>query len=475
MKTSIWWIRRDLRIQNNPTLLEAISQSDFLLPLYILDPALLERKADKRICFLYQALDSLHQNLKELGSGLIIRAGNPHEVMRSINDEVHPDMIFAEEDYSPYARKRDIQIAEILPLYLVHGLSVFPPGLIVKNTGCPYTVFSHYRNAWKSLPLPGVSAHSPMIDRVPPMPAQEISSISLPPYHEIPGFKASEAQAHARLKTFLDQDILTYKDNRDRMDLDGTSQLSPYLRLGLISSGYIYETTNELRRRSDYTDQIQIDAWLNELIWREFYISILHHFPGVLKQSFRKDLRYIQWSNDESEFSAWKEGMTGYPIVDAGMRQLSQTGWMHNRARMITASFLTKDLLVNWQKGEEWFMQQLIDGDPATNNGGWQWVSGVGTDAAPYFRIFNPVRQGEKFDPTGAYIRKWIPELSHLPNPYIHKPWLTPIDILQNAGIQIGRDYPAPIIDHNQRRKATLGAFRTGEKYSTMNNCREKA
>ena len=206
--------------------------------------------------------------------------------------------------------------------------------------------------------------------------------------------------------------VLTVKD-RDRMDLNGTSNLSPYLRFGLISARKLAFFARDFVDHSENAEaKISAETWLNELIWRDFYYSILDNFPFVLKRAFRESLNHIPWRNSHNDFDAWKNGLTGYPIVDAGMRQLLETGWMHNRARMITASFLTKDLLINWQEGEKWFMEQLIDGDPACNNGGWQWCAGTGTDAAPYFRIFNPIIQGKKFDPTGIFIRRWIPELA---------------------------------------------------------------
>jgi deoxyribodipyrimidine photo-lyase len=201
------------------------------------------------------------------------------------------------------------------------------------------------------------------------------------------------------------------------------------------------------------------ETWLNELIWREFYINILHHFPRVRGHSFRSEYDRIGWDNEQTAFTAWCEGRTGYPVVDAAMRQLAQTGWMHNRARMIVASFLVKDLLIDWRWGERWFMQHLVDGDPAANNGGWQWVAGTGTDAAPYFRVFNPVLQGQKFDPQGAFVRRWLPELNQVPDKFVHHPWTMPMEEQQKAGCLIGPDYPAPIVDHGQARQRALAAF----------------
>jgi deoxyribodipyrimidine photo-lyase len=202
------------------------------------------------------------------------------------------------------------------------------------------------------------------------------------------------------------------------------------------------------------------ETWLNELIWREFYMSILHHYPAVLEQEFRQDLRAIPWFNDRADFAAWCEGRTGYPAVDAAMRQLAQTGWMHNRARMIVASVLVKDLLVDWRWGERFFMRHLLDGDPAANNGGWQWTAGVGTDAAPYFRVFNPVLQAAKFDPDGSYVRRWVPELVSVPARFIHEPWKMPADEQRRAGCIMGKDYPAPVVDHAWARERVLAAYR---------------
>ena len=287
-----------------------------------------------------------------------------------------------------------------------------------------------------------------------------LDSAPIPKSEPLPGFPAGEGKARQRLQSFTHNCIGSYTNDRNRLDLDGTSALSPYLRFGMLSAHQAWASARETLAQAETSEARRgIETWINELIWREFYNAILYHFPDVRKHAFRPAMRNIVWRNAKDDLSAWQTGHTGYPIVDAAMRQLLHTGWMHNRGRMIAASFLVKDLLINWQEGERWFMQHLVDGDPAANNGGWQWTAGVGTDAAPYFRIFNPILQSKKFDPQGAYIRHWVPELTQVPDKYIHEPWLMPSDVQQASACKIGKDYPLPIVDHQQARQRTLEAY----------------
>jgi deoxyribodipyrimidine photo-lyase len=276
-------------------------------------------------------------------------------------------------------------------------------------------------------------------------------------------FSPGEAEASRRLSTFVEGDnppVYGYADGRNRLDVTGTSGLSPYLRFGMISARQAVLAALAAIDAAPHAQARQgAEKWLNELIWREFYVDILYHFPHVRGASFRPAYDEIPWENDETVFLAWCRGRTGYPVVDAAMRRLILTGWMHNRARMIAASFLVKDLLVDWRWGERWFMQHLVDGDPAANNGGWQWTAGTGVDAAPYFRIFNPVTQGQKFDPQGAFVRRWLPELSHVPDRFIHQPWTMPVEEQRKAGCSIGEDYPTPIVDHAWAREQVLSAY----------------
>ena len=462
MKTAVWWVRRDLRLSDNQALAAALRQAEQVLHVFVLDPKLLDSPfmSEKRLAFLYAGLGALDGDLRARGSYLVIRSGDPVQVLAELQREVGAEALFAEADYSLYARRRDQQAAGALPLQLLPGVSVHPPEAVVKADGTPYTVFTPFSKVWLAQPWTGRPLPAP--ERVPT--PGGVWSEFIP---ERPGlssdspFRAGETEAQRRLAAFSEQAISDYGEARNRMDLAGTSGLSPYLRFGMLSARQAVEAARQAEERAmDRTARRGAETWLNELIWREFYIAILYHFPFVRQTAFRPALRNIPWINNAQDFAAWCEGRTGYPVVDAAMRQLLQTGWMHNRARMISASFLTKDLLVDWRWGERYFMQHLIDGDPAANNGGWQWTAGTGTDAVPYFRVFNPVLQSIKFDPQGVYIRRFVPELSHVADEFIHRPWEMPVDIQKRAGCVIGKDYPEPIIDHQMARERVLVAYK---------------
>lgn len=461
MKTALWWIRRDLRLSDNQALAEALRQAGTVIPVFILDPKLLasDYVGPARLAFLFDGLRTLDSKLREQGSRLILREGDPLEVLTTLCLESQAEGIFAEEDYSPYARQRDQKIALTLPLHLLPGITVFPAQMLTKANGEPYTVFTPFSRMWRSLPASGRPLPAP--ERLPVVP--ELPSLEIPGTPNQPldhSFKAGEEQAQKRLNDFIDNGIFEYAMLRNRMDLEGTSQLSPYLRLGMLSARQAFWAARQASDSAKTSKEREgVETWLTELIWREFYTSILYYFPFVRGTAFKADLRSIHWRDDPDGLAAWQTGKTGYPVVDAALRQLNTSGWMHNRARMITASFLTKDLLIDWREGERYFMHRLLDGDPASNNGGWQWTAGTGTDAAPYFRVFNPILQGQKFDPLGNYVRRWVPELEKVPANYIHSPWIMPIETQKQVGCLVGRDYPTPIVDHAMARKRVLLAY----------------
>jgi deoxyribodipyrimidine photo-lyase len=471
MTTALWWIRRDLRLTDNQALAAALAHADRVIPVFVLDPTLLDSPyvGPKRVAFLLGGLRRLDEDLRAQGSRLIVRRGDPQDELTALLNKCGAEAIFTEEDFTPYARQRDSGVAKRLPLHLTGGRIVHPPGTVLKADGTPYTVFTPFRRRWKTLPPPQASVIPPAPERLPMPP--EMGSLPIPVEPMLPStvpFPPGEAEAQRRLSAFVrgdDPPIYRYAEARDRLDVDRTSRLSPYLHLGMVSSRQAVVTAlDAMATAPDAKAREGAETWLHELIWCEFFVHILYHFPHVLQQSFRANLQAIPWENDEEAFAAWCEGRTGYPVVDAGMRQLAQTGWMHNRARMIVASFLVKDLLIDWRWGERYFMQHLVDGDSASNNGGWQWTAGTGTDAAPYFRVFNPVLQGKKYDPKGAYVRRWLPELARVPDRLIHQPWKMPLDVQQKAGCIIGRDYPAPIVDHAWAREQTLAAYAQARK-----------
>ncbi len=473
MKVAIWWIRRDLRLADNPALTAALAQTEVVIPLFILDPALWKTPstAPTRATFLLDGLRRLDDELRQCGSSLVVRRGEPSQVLVALIAEIQPRpsslLLFAEEDYSPYARRRDAAVrnAQILPVHLVHGLTLLHPTSVLKADGTPYTVFTPFSRAWEKRVQAQTIACLPAPSHIPSLAG--ISSLPLP---ENPSqaetllLPAGEAHAQQRLSAFTrlpDAPIYTYAQQRDLLAEPGTSFLSPYLRFGMLSARQAYLAgMSALQFSPESSAQRSTYVWLNELIWREFYQSITYHFPEVHRTSFRRAFRAMKWNNNPQDFAAWCNAATGYPVVDAAMHQLLHSGWMHNRARMLTASFLTKDLLVDWRWGERWFMQHLLDGDPAANNGGWQWCAGTGTDAAPFFRIFNPISQGKRFDPHGNYVRRWLPQMRNVPDEYVHEPWRMPPALQHQLGCILGKDYPLPIVEHAWARQRALALWR---------------
>ncbi len=468
MPVSIVWFRRDLRLADNPALDAALAQSREILPLFIIDPHLWQGKrySQTRSAFMIENLKSLRTCLRSIGSDLIIRRGLPAEVFQQLCEEFQVSTVYAESDITPYARERDRFIAARFPLRLIGNVMHHPPEDLLTSTGTPYKVFTAFLRRWKQLPSlsPSDLIPRPSIIQtprgIPSDPLPEIPIGSLPD----PGLPAGEQAAQAQLSEFttgMNPQVYRYSQFRDRPDLDLTSHLSPYLHFGLISTRQtIASAYRAIEHASSQQGKQSAESWLNELIWRDFYRYILYHYPEALIQPFRLQYQHLQWSNDCQDFEAWKYGRTGFPFIDAAMRQLLNTGWMHNRSRMVTASFLVKNLLCDWRWGETWFMQNLLDGDSASNNGGWQWVAGTGTDAVPYFRIFNPITQSQKFDPEGSYIKRWVPELINLPLEFIHTPWKMSLQEQATFGCKMGKDYPFPIINLPYSRQRALEVFK---------------
>lgn len=458
---NLWWVRRDIRLQDNLALDEACKNADFLIPIFIIEPDLMENAAPKRRAFLLNALADLDNKLKSMGSRLIVQKGPANNAFHKLKEQFREIAIFAHEDFSPFARQRDHEVAQSFTLHKFPGVVIRHPNTILKNDGDPYVVYTPYKNKWyeNHLPTPADCLPEPL--QLPPLP-KDVFSMNLPSVDSPEYFPPTNKEAQQRLQSFLGEGIHHYQSLRDRMDMDGTSSLSPYFRFGLLSTreAFAQAQVAYIQAKTE-AGRSEIRTWMDELVWREFYTAIMYHFPYVLTGPFREAYKRVPWRIAPADLEAWQQGETGFPIVDACMHQLLKTGWMHNRGRMIVASFLTKDLLINWQKGEDWFMANLVDGDPAANNGGWQWSAGTGTDAAPYFRIFNPILQGQKFDPEGEFIGQWVPELRNLPAKYRHEPWKMADEDAKKVAFKLGKDYPQRIVDHRFARQRALDAYKS--------------
>lgn len=449
-KTALVWFRRTLRLDDNTGLLTALAQNQSLVPVFVLDPRILARPdtGERRVAFLYDALRALDRELRARGSYLVVRYGEPLEELRRLVAETGATALHHSREYEPAGMTRDTRVAAGLgvPCFCHSDLLLSEPESIQSKAGTPYTVFTPYFRVWQEQAF-AVPRPAPKYIPTPP----GISSEPLPESAALlPG---GEKAALDRLKAFSSGALAGYDTGREFPAEQGTSQLSAYLKLGILSPRRALEAARLSPQSSGR------DAWVRQLAWRDFYYQILWNFPHVAEGCFKRGFDAIEWKNDEVLWGAWLRGETGYPIVDAAMRQLALTGQMHNRARMIVASFLTKDLLCDWRQGERYFMQQLLDGDLAANNGGWQWAAGTGTDAQPYFRIFNPVSQGEKFDPDGAYVKQWCPELKRVPAKWVHKPWELSLNEQAAVNCVVGRDYPARIVEHSQQRTKALELY----------------
>lgn len=425
-KVNIFWFRRDLRLEDNAGLYHALNGNNKVLPIFIFDRAILkdlEDKKDRRVQFIHKSLCDIQKKLKESGSSLFVIHGEVQDIMDALVQRLNIEAVYANHDYEPYARKRDEHVKALLNRSSIDFKTfkdqvVFEKNDVLKPDGEPYTIYTPYRKKWQELLRAEDIKSYPsedLIDHFLSTKPQDLPGL------ESLGFRTSNESFPTKE---IDENLIkTYHKNRDYPALDATTRLSVHFRFGTVS------IRKQVRKALELNE-----TWLGELIWREFFMMILYHFPRVVDHCFKTKYEAVKWRNNPDEFSLWCEGKTGYPIVDAGMRELNQTGYMHNRVRMVTASFLTKHLLIDWRWGERYFAKKLLDYDLSANNGNWQWAAGCGCDAAPYFRIFNPYTQQEKFDRNREYIKKWVPE-------------------------QDTEDYPGPMVNHKMARERALSAY----------------
>jgi deoxyribodipyrimidine photo-lyase len=440
------WLRRDLRLADQPALAEAAARGP-VVPVFVVDPRL-HGRAERREAWIAATLAALDADLRRRGAGLIVRRGEPAAELVRVARAAGAGGVWWNRDYTPYARARDVAVdaacraAGLEPRAFADAV-LTEPGDVTPARGGFYTVFTPFYHAWLAR------------DRVPPAPAPARlttgPALDAGPRPEaarddLPG--AGEAAARAALDAFVRGALGTYADARDRLDAEPTSRLSPYLRVGAITPRQVHAAVTAAAARSPGLARAA-EAFVRQLAWRDFFVQLLWHAPATRWQPLRPPRAALRWRRDPAALDAWREGRTGYPIVDAAMRQLAATGFIANRARMVVASFLVKHLLMDWREGDRWFMRQLLDGDPALNGGNWQWVASVGADAMPAFRVFNPVTQGKRFDPAGDYVRRWVPELASLGGARVHAPW-------QGGGAP---GYPPPIVDHDDARRRALAAF----------------
>jgi deoxyribodipyrimidine photo-lyase len=464
--TIIHWFRRDLRVRDNTALFRASRDAERVVPVFVLDDhyGTDPDVGPARFRFLRQSLEDLEAGLARVGGRLVVRRGPAARALPALLAETGASAVYANAEIGPYPQRRDTETASAVEaagarLRLFEDALLVAPGAIAAGSGAPYTVFTPFSRKWWAADK-GAPAPPPARLDTPALPGVSLAGVRswrhLGPDLLAP--RGGETSALALTREFAEGGALRYAGDRDRPGLRGTSRLSPHLHFGTISPRTVLAAVDaSLGSGSDPAGNVR--KFLLELAWRDFYHHVLFHFPRVAEASFRPEFDSLDWESDSEAVEAWRRGRTGYPFVDAGMRELAGTHWMHNRARMVSASFLTKDLHAHWSVGEKWFEHELADADLANNNGGWQWAAGSGTDAAPYFRIFHPVLQSKRFDPAGDYIRRFVPELARVPTSRIHEPWTMTSSEQDAAGCRIGRDYPAPIVDHARERAVALSRF----------------
>lgn len=471
---SLVWFRRDLRDFDHAALHAALTRSAAVHCVFVFDREILDAlddPADRRVEFIHDSVAELATALARHGGALIVRHARARAGIPALAAKLGVEAVFANDDYEPRARDRDAAVAEALAdrgiaFHLSKDQVIFERDEVLAQSGKPFAVFTPYKNAWLKRLTPFHVRAYPIERHLTALAPPHTEAGEIPPLEAL-GFRRTNlgalgvragmtggAALFADFRTRID----AYRETRDYPGVRGPSYLSVHLRFGTVS---IRELAAHAQARATEADGAGAATWLSELIWRDFYAQILWHHPNVDGAAFKPEYRALRFPDDPARFAAWREARTGYPLVDAAMRQINATGYMHNRLRMVVASFLVKDLLVDWRMGEAYFAAKLIDFDLASNNGGWQWAASTGCDAQPYFRIFNPVTQSERFDAAGNFIRKYVPELSPLDAREIHAPWLVPPAVQQAKGVVIGRDYPAPIVDHAIARVQALALFKS--------------
>jgi deoxyribodipyrimidine photo-lyase len=461
--SSLLWLRRDLRLGDHPAL-RAAAAADTMTVAFCFDEQLLggRHRSGPRTQFMLESLAELGRELKARGSHLFVLAGDPATELRRLAELVHATEVHFSADVGPFARRRQREVKQAIGE--LGAELIAHPGLfcvdalrdIRTGAGDPYTVFTPFHRNWLTQPRRDV-LRGPA--KLPPPGANRgfgrlptLASLGLEP-EVIDPAPGGENAARRALQRFLDGPVAEYAEHNNTLTGESVSRLSPYLHFGCLSP-------REVEDRLGRSDSEL--AFRRQLCWRDFYAHVLGHFPGNARDEFQEKFRgTLHWVDSDGRFDAWCEGRTGYPVVDAGMRQLRREGWMHNRARLIVGSFLTKDLGIDWRRGERWFMRLLIDGDQASNNGNWQWIASVGVDPQPPSRrMFNPTLQQQKFDPGGVYVREYVPELRDVPDEYLREPWTMPTEVQEHSGCRIGRDYPEPIVDHAEARREALDRYR---------------
>ncbi len=463
------WFRQDLRLTDNPALTQAAAEHSHILPLYVYDPNDAYLLGGAQQWWLHHSLSALEKNLAEHALRLCLRKGSPAAIIEQLCEELSISAVYWNRCYEPLHIERDKAIKATLrdkniSVTTSNGSLLNEPWTIFNKSGAFFKVFTPY---WRHCLQHTVVTQPQTIPTWPEnssAPSDALSDWQLLPsapnwaseFGDV--WQPGELGALERLEQFVSEDIARYRESRDIPASNSTSHLSPHLHFGEVSPWQIWRLVEEAKKNPECNVQAA-NTFLSEIGWREFSYYLLYHFPELPSKNFKEKFDGFAWENDKYALRQWQRGLTGYPIVDAGMRQLWKTGFMHNRVRMIVASFLIKDLLVDWREGAQWFWDTLVDADLASNCASWQWVAGCGADASPYFRIFNPVLQGEKFDPQGLYVKQWVPELRPVTTAAIHKPWLATTQEL--GGLRLGTDYPKPLVDHAKAREYALGLYKT--------------